>query len=101
MCRQSDAGDGNATFLKSTSYPLKKLYADLGKTKAKRVIVPNVGAPWIVTGIKLASDQEVVFEKGVEVQAKRGAFKDSNACLFSANEKKNIRLTGPGATLRG
>lgn len=69
-------------------------------SKAKRVIVPNVGAPWIVTGINLASDQEVVFEKGVEVQAKRGAFKDSNACLFSANEKKNIRLTGPGATLR-
>ncbi len=31
--------DGDATFLKSTAYPLKKLYADLSKTKAKRVIV--------------------------------------------------------------
>ena len=31
--------DGNPTFLRSTAYPLKKLYADLGKTNAKRVIV--------------------------------------------------------------
>lgn len=31
--------DGDASFLKSTAYPLKKLYADLSKTKAKRVIV--------------------------------------------------------------
>lgn len=31
--------DGDASFLKSTAYPLKKLYADLSKTKAKRVLV--------------------------------------------------------------
>ncbi|MCM2305583.1 MAG: caspase family protein [Elusimicrobia bacterium] len=31
--------DGDASFLKSTAYPLKKFYADLTKTKAKRVIV--------------------------------------------------------------
>ncbi|MDX6769560.1 MAG: caspase family protein [Elusimicrobiota bacterium] len=31
--------DGDATFLKSTAYPLKKFYADLSKTKAKRIIV--------------------------------------------------------------
>lgn len=67
---------------------------------AKRVVVPNVGAPWVVTGIKLASDQEVVFEKGVEVQAKRGEFKEPNASLFIARNKKNIRLTGHEATLR-
>ncbi len=31
--------DGDPKFLKSTAYPLSKLYADLGKTKAKRVLV--------------------------------------------------------------
>jgi hypothetical protein len=31
--------DGDPKFLKSTAYPLKQLYADLGKLKAKRVIV--------------------------------------------------------------
>ena len=67
---------------------------------AKRVVVPNVGAPWIATGIKLASGQEIVFEKGVEVQAKRGEFKGANASLFTARNKQNIKLTGPGATLR-
>lgn len=31
--------DGDASFLKSTAYPLRKFYADLSKTKAKRVLV--------------------------------------------------------------
>ncbi len=31
--------DGNPSFLKSSAYPLKKLYSDLSKTKAKRVLV--------------------------------------------------------------
>ncbi len=31
--------DGDATFLKSTAYPLRKLYADLGKIKAKSILV--------------------------------------------------------------
>lgn len=31
--------DGDPKFLKSTAYPLKKLYGDLAKTKAKRVVV--------------------------------------------------------------
>lgn len=31
--------DGDASFLKSTAYPLRKFYADLARTKAKRVIV--------------------------------------------------------------
>ena len=67
---------------------------------AKKLIVDNVGKPWIVRPIKLASDQEIVFEKGVEVVAKRGEFKGTNDCLFRAENKKNITLTGYGATLR-
>lgn len=31
--------DGDPAFLKSTAYPLRKFYADLAKTKAKRVLV--------------------------------------------------------------
>lgn len=31
--------DGDPKFLKTTAYPLKKLYADLGKIKARRVVV--------------------------------------------------------------
>jgi hypothetical protein len=67
---------------------------------AERVIVDNVGGPWIVEPITLKGDQEIVFEKGVEVVAKQGAFKGTGDCLFTADLKQNLTLTGYGATLR-
>src|SRR6187397_2770600 len=44
------------------------------RSGARKVIVEDMGAPWVVDKIQLGSDQEIVFEKGVVVQAKRGAF---------------------------
>jgi len=67
---------------------------------AKRLIVENMGSPWIVDKIQLASNQEIVLEQGVVVQAKRGAFKGTGDCLFTAALKENITLVGYGATLR-
>jgi hypothetical protein len=67
---------------------------------ARKVIVEDMGAPWITGKLTLASDQEIVFEKGVIVQAKRGEFHGLTDSLFSAILKKNIKLTGAGATLR-
>ena len=67
---------------------------------AEKVIVEDLGAPWIVDRITLASDQEIVFEKGVVVEAKRGAFKGKGDCLFTARLKENVTLSGYGATFR-
>ncbi|MCX7824394.1 MAG: right-handed parallel beta-helix repeat-containing protein [Verrucomicrobiae bacterium] len=67
---------------------------------AKKLVVENMGAPWIVDRIQLASDQEIVFQRGAVVQARRGAFKGKTDSLFSASLKRNITLTGYGATLR-
>jgi len=67
---------------------------------ARRLIVEDMGTPWIVDRLTLASNQEIIFEKGVVVQAKRGAFHGGGDCLFSAASKRNITLIGPGATLR-
>ncbi len=67
---------------------------------AAKVIVDNRESPWIVNQIQLASDQEIVFEKGVTVLAKKGEFKAATASLFSASLKKNIKLTGEGAILK-
>lgn len=67
---------------------------------AAKVIVENLGKPWIVDRIALASNQEIVFEKGVEVLAKKGAFKGTADSLFRAHLKKNVTLTGHGVTLR-
>jgi len=67
---------------------------------ARKVIVPYMGKEWIVRPIELASNQEVVFDPGVVVVAKEGEFKGEHDCLFAAVGKKNITLTGYGATLR-
>jgi hypothetical protein len=67
---------------------------------AEKVIVEKMDSPWIVDGIKLAADQELVFEKGVVVQAKKGAFHGPRDSLFSAQNTTNIKLTGHGATLQ-
>ena len=55
-----------------------------------KLTVDNVGKPWVVEPIVLASNQEVVFEQGVEVVAKQGAFKGTNDVLFSAALKENL-----------
>lgn len=68
---------------------------------AARVVVENMGKPWIVgETIRLAGDQEVVFEEGVEVVAKAGAFAGKSDALFDADGKRGITLSGRGAVLR-
>lgn len=67
---------------------------------ASKVIIPYVGRDWIVQPIKLANNQEIVFEPGVVVIAKKGSFKGENDCLFSAVDKSNITLRGYNAVLR-
>lgn len=67
---------------------------------AEKVIIPYVGKDWIVTPIKLVSNQDVVFEPGVVVVARKDSFKGINDSLFSAVDVNNITLTGYGATLR-
>jgi hypothetical protein len=66
----------------------------------EKLIVENMGSPWIVTPIQLASNQEIVFEEGVEILAKRGEFHHKNASLFSARGVENVTLRGYGATFR-
>jgi hypothetical protein len=67
---------------------------------AKRVLVPFVGAPWIVRPITLRSDQEIDFEPGVLILAKKGEFQGPGDSLLSAVGVSNLTLRGYGATLR-
>lgn len=66
---------------------------------AEKLIVGKMSGPWIVDKITLAARQEVFFEPGVVVRAKKGAFHGKNDSLFSASNKSGICLRGPGATL--
>jgi len=67
---------------------------------AKRLTIPFMGADWIVRPLTLRSNQEVVFEPGVVVLAKKDEFKATGDSLFSASNASNITLRGYGATLR-
>ena len=69
-------------------------------SKAKKVIVPYMGKPWIVRPIKLRSNLELVFEPGVLVLAKKGAFKGMQDCLLNADDQSDITIRGYGAVLR-
>jgi len=69
-------------------------------SKVPKLTVDNVGKPWIVTPIKLVSNQEITFEKGVEVLAKADEFKSGNDSLFTGRVIENVTLSGSGATLR-
>jgi polygalacturonase len=67
---------------------------------ARTVTVPYMGHDWIVRPITLRSNQEIIFEPGVVVQAKKGEFKGRNDSLFFAAGASDITLRGYGATLR-
>ncbi len=67
---------------------------------AKKVVIPYMGEPWITRPLKLTSQQEIFFEPGVVVLAKKGEFQGGGDSLFSAVGVSNLVLRGYGATLR-
>ncbi|NOY81307.1 MAG: right-handed parallel beta-helix repeat-containing protein [Kiritimatiellaeota bacterium] len=67
---------------------------------APKLIVDNVGQTWITRPLFAASNQEIVFEKGVVVEAKKGEFKGGNDSLLTVRERENVTLIGYGAVLR-
>ncbi len=67
----------------------------------KKLVIPNMGQDWIVEPLFLNSDnQELVFESGVIVMAKKGSFLGKNDSLFTAEGRNHITLRGYGATLQ-
>ena len=67
---------------------------------APKLRVENMGRPWIVRPLLLASNQEIVFEEGCELLAKRGEFKDTNASLVTGRGVENVTISGYNATWR-
>ena len=67
---------------------------------ASTVFVPNMGTPWTIRPVYLtSSNQEIIFEDGVLVQARAGYFY-GEANLFRISYKSNVTLSGYGATFR-
>ena len=58
------------------------------------LIVDNIGEPWIVNPIRLRSNQDIYFEAGVQVVAKKGSFRGGGDSLFTAWACENLSLRG-------
>ncbi len=69
-------------------------------SRARRVLVPDMGSPWFVRPIELRGSQEIVFESGVIVAARKGEFRGRGDDLLHAADVSNLTLRGYGATLR-
>ena len=55
-----------------------------------KLIVDHVGKPWITRPLFAVSNQEIFFDEGVVVEAKKGEFKSGNASLLTIREKENV-----------
>ena len=67
---------------------------------AQRVVIPYMGQPWVVRPLMLSSNQELQFETGVVVLAKKGEFLGGGDSLFTARDVEDLHIKGYGATLR-
>ncbi len=66
----------------------------------QRLVVPNMRSDWIIRPIKLASNQELIFERGTVVSAKRGEYRGKGDSMFTAQDVENLSIRGYGATFR-
>lgn len=67
---------------------------------AKTLVIPNMGKDWIVRPLRLASNQELILEKGVVLAAKRGEYRTKNDSVLVARDIENLNIRGDGATIR-
>lgn len=64
---------------------------------ARKVIVDNTGKDWVTRPLLLRSNQEIIFEDGVTLRAKKGEFKGTNDSLINVNNVSNVTIRGEGA----
>ena len=69
---------------------------------AETVVVDRQAGPWVARPLFVtnATLRALVFEKGVELQAKRGEFRHPDAALLYVRSVGNLRISGYGATFR-
>ena len=67
---------------------------------AAKVIFDKMPSPWVALPLRGASKQELFFEPGAELVAKKGAFLDRNDVLMSFREAEDVKISGYGACIR-
>jgi hypothetical protein len=66
---------------------------------AKRLYVPDMGKPWLIDPVNLASHQEIIFQGGAILLAKKGSYRGVRDAMLTANGKEDLTLWGYGAKL--
>ena len=69
-------------------------------SKARHILIPYTGKPWIVRPLMLRSNQEIEIAPGVVILAKRGEFQGVNDSVLTARDVENVTIRGYGATVR-
>ncbi|MBQ6340190.1 MAG: right-handed parallel beta-helix repeat-containing protein [Kiritimatiellae bacterium] len=67
---------------------------------ARKIVIDRQVSPWITRPLFARSNCEIVFERGAEVVAKKGAFLGKGDSLITLKRAENVKLSGYGATLR-
>jgi len=67
---------------------------------ARKIVIDRQASPWVTRPLFVRSNCEIVFERGVEVVAKKGEFLGKNDSLITLRRSENVKLSGYGATLR-
>jgi hypothetical protein len=94
---RGERSDANASWWGFSETNATSMLQDAINSGAKVVFVPKMGQPWTVDPLFLASNQEIVFERGVTVLARKGSFKGRFEDLVAAEGKENIIIRGYGA----
>ncbi|MFO8082416.1 MAG: right-handed parallel beta-helix repeat-containing protein [Armatimonadota bacterium] len=99
-CLAGEIDEANATWWGFDPEDATEALQSAINSGVEKLVVEDMGTPWVVTPIELASNQEIIFEEGCEILAKRGEFKARNDTLFTARNVENVTLRGYGATFR-
>ena len=67
---------------------------------AEKVVVDKAAGPWVTKPLFGRSNTELVLEKGAEIVAKRGEFRNVHDSLLSFVCCTNVTISGYGAVLR-
>lgn len=67
---------------------------------AATVVVDRASAAWVTRPLHGRSDQTLIFERGCELVAKKGEFRELGSCLFSCVGVSNLTIRGYGAIWR-
>jgi len=63
-------------------------------SNVRKLIIDRQELPWVTRPLTGVSDQEIVFEKGAELVALKGAFHPKGDCLLSFRECENVIIRG-------